>query len=120
MNDNYMTNKQLGLKQKLAKLIQENPELPLKVCINNDIDAGNVMWYEGELNRVEIDEYICYGGFCFLKSEADAWDIFGDVSYSEAEVEKMFNNLGWEKVIVVDVCGIDIDYACGIDIDCVE
>lgn len=64
----------------LAVLINENPDLPIKVMTHCEVfDDRNVLWHEGKIELVEKDIY---------------WDESGELKIGEEKIKNYFlNNL---------------------------
>lgn len=50
------------LKDKLVKLIQANPQLPVIMCVNSSVVCDDwYSWWLGSIDSVEVSKY-CYDG----------------------------------------------------------
>lgn len=99
-------------KEKLFKLMQENPELPVVPMVDRDVAVGYA-WNIGRLEEVEIDEYLIADEIIYTKLSDDLWDVLEAV-YGEFKVSKMteeeaaeaYQQLPWIKAIMLYVRAI--------------
>ena len=101
-------------KEKLFKLMQENPELSVIPMVDSDIiNKEWLSWYIGRLESPEIDEYLVVDEIIYTKLSDDLWDVLEAV-YGEFKVSKMteeeaaeaYQQLPWIKAIMLYVRAI--------------
>lgn len=113
-------------KEKLAKLILENPELPVLCMVEYEIVGGDdCLRWMASLGESEIREYIFYDDellfwrdesekmvdhiieeddeFCCLPSIEDAAEIEKRFQAYRQEVRERVEALPWQKAIVVNI-----------------
>lgn len=98
--------------EKLFKLMQENPKLPVVPMVDSDVAAGYA-WNIGRLEEVEIDEYLIADGNVYTKSEDDIQEVleaaYGSLKagrMEEEEAEKAYQQLPWIKAIMLHIMAI--------------
>ncbi len=87
-------------RDKLFKLMQENPELPVIPFVDSEICWGDYGSYIGSLGGARVDEYIIPTHDDYLRFRCDD-DVF-DVLESCLSEEK-FDALPWKKAIIFNI-----------------
>lgn len=110
----------MNVKEKLIRLIQENPDLPLLPMVDADVVEDNyIQSWPGVIADVHIED-VCNAWEIVFKREAETDQecmrdlIKLDLGYDEQgnlradlltpdEIEQAFRNLPWKRVIVIDI-----------------
>ena len=95
----------------LVDLINENPDLPVKVRVSTEVVGGDdYAWWLGIIGRSEVKEYITYQmygdgeDFVFKDNTEEMFEFISDSGeISEEQAKKKINELEWQKAIFVNV-----------------
>ena len=121
-----MTKKEREIYNKLARLIQENPDLPLLPLVDADVVAGNyIQKWAGYISDVHIEDTLDdLAGEIALRREIESDDDIDEDMYdlmrrymgmnekaewrvnllvSFEDVKNVYLNLPWERAIVIDI-----------------
>jgi len=109
-------------REKLFKLMQENPELPVVPMVDAEICEDGFGLWKGSLGSVRLDEYLIPSDFkvMMFKSENNVLDVLS-ICLSPSEFETLsdreegrplYDALPWKKAIIVEIDLPDIK-ACG-------
>lgn len=98
--------------EKLFKLMQENPKLPVVPMVDSDVAAGYA-WNIGRLEEVEIDEYLIADGNVYTKSADDIQEVleaaYGSLKagiMEDEEAERVYQQLPWQRAILLYIRAI--------------
>lgn len=102
----------------LLKLIKDNPDLPIVPMVSGEIVADKCGYWLGEWGPAAVDEYLVAERHerIFFKSEEDMWYVleqyltdeeFDSLPDDEDECSKIYENLPWNKAIVVYICSLE-------------
>ena len=93
----------------LLQLIKENPDLEIVPMVKYDNCAtGEWGWWEGLWGKIQIEEYLHYDGWVYIKSE-DKDELIEqiqekkDYTLTTEEAEKIIDGYKWIKCICVKV-----------------
>lgn len=102
--------------EKLLKLVQENPDLPVIPMVDSEVVADDgYTWWMGEWGISEVTEYYMGREGVHFKSD-DEEDVLTDMAgckysmtkdgrdvydLSDDEWNELYNSLEWKKAIVV-------------------
>lgn len=103
----------IDVTNKLLKLLQENPNLPIRAKVDCNLCSGyDFAWYMGDIVDVEVLEYAIWGETLYLCRESllDDWMNSNfyefDENISDDELEehaKIATDGLWKKAIFVSV-----------------
>lgn len=99
-------------REKLLRLIRENPELPIVPMVDADIAADDCGYWLGSWGNATIDEYLISerAEKIFFKSDDDIFDVlerhlsdeeFEALPQTEEECRPYYDKLPWIKAIIV-------------------
>lgn len=95
------------MKNKLVKLIKDNPDLEVKVLFENDDENGCCSCL-ANIKSAYVDEYTIIDDYFYLFSDDDGYDALcrkiGDDSIEEMSDDEFKNEvekLNWKEVIVI-------------------
>ena len=102
--------------EKLLKLVQENPDLPVIPMVDSEVVADDsYYWWIGEWGNSEVTEYYMGREHVHFKSD-DEEDVLTDMSgckysmtkdgrdvydLSDDEWNELYNSIEWKRAIVV-------------------
>ena len=98
--------------KELIKLMQENPTRRVIAEVDSDIVADDYSWWTGNFGKAELEEIYAKNERIYIKSddedEEDLLQMINDdndteIGWNEEKAKKLFDNLGWEKVITVRI-----------------
>lgn len=111
-------------REKLFKLMQENPDLPVVAMVDAEIVAGDDFGrWMGSWGNAQIDEYLIPSNDSepmMFKSDDDVFDVlerclsqpkFEALPETEEECRPFYDALPWKKAIIVNIDLPDIE-AC--------
>ena len=90
-------NEEEKTKDKLLRLVAENPNLEIKFFIDGELNDEANSWYAGDLTDVEVSDYIEY--------KEKVYTEFSDVleEYEEMSEEELKREADIKKVILVRI-----------------
>lgn len=107
------------IKKELIELLQQNPDLPIRVKIDSDIVGEDCYsWYYARLNGCEICELYEGRDYVHVKEYDDEEDVLSDMQgckycytadgrdiydLPDEEWKELYNGLPWVKTILITV-----------------
>ncbi len=107
-----ITNKEKDYRDKLFKLMQENPDLPVIPVVDANLCGDGYALYMGSWGSARVDEYIIPSkkDYLRLKSDGDVFDVlyaclsrkdFDALPQNESDCRPYYDALPWVKAIIV-------------------
>lgn len=104
-----ITEREKECREKLFRLLQEHPDLPIAPMVDAEIIAGTeYAWYLGSWGDCDVSKILCTDERIFFKDSDDVeeilsatkgWDWY--LNATDEEVDAAFEALPWEEVISV-------------------
>ena len=98
----------MGYTSILRRLLVENPELPIKFFIGDNVNDGEFSSVLATPSEIRITEITLYNDK-YYENDSDLEDIIydnldDDISEEEAdkEIERIINSLDWNEIIMVN------------------
>lgn len=99
-------------RNKLLKLVEENPDLPVIPIVDGEIPGDDCGYWLGAWGNSRIDEYLLVSNrdLVVFKSDDDVFDVlerclsdekFEKLPESEEECKPIYDALPWIKAIIV-------------------
>lgn len=101
-------------RNKLFKLMAENPDLPVVPMVNGEIPEDDCGYWLGAWGNSRVDEYLLVSNrdLVVFKSDDDVFDVlerclsddmFEKLPESEEECRPIYDALPWTKAIIVNI-----------------
>lgn len=101
-------------RNKLFKLMEENPDLPVIPMVDGEIPGDDCGYWLGAWGNVRIDDYLLVSNrdLVVFKSDDDVFDVlerclsddeFERLPESEEECRPIYDALPWTKAIIVNI-----------------